>query len=235
MDTYIFKGRSAFKHISFFSIFLQNIHWRIMMDILWELKQNNFVKWFIFFSYGYCCRKWNQWDRFKSWISLLVFSFALISERNLDSSFLYLAKCKIVGQTKLSNLLGGKTGLMTKKLNWVDVANVPHKLLVLYCNLLIHAEIYIYMLDTYWRNESIRRKHDNDKDAGIKTHAGRKMQEDFFNNILPLTLFVRFERVVQGLHVRGSWRSNIAAISWPHCYDPHVVSFSFFSAAQPGA
>ena len=100
---------------------------------------------------------------------------------------------------------------------------------LLYCHLLIHAEIYIYMLDTYWRNELIRRKHDNDKDAG------RKTQEAFFNNILPLTLLQGFERVVQGLHVRRSWRSNITAIFWPHCYDRHVVSLSFFSAAQPKA
>ena len=59
--------------------------------------------------------------------------------------------------------------------------------------------------------------------------------KDFFNNILPLTLLQGFERVVQGLRVRGSWRSNITAIFWPHCYDRHVVSFSFFSAAQPEA
>ena len=51
------------------------------------------------------------------------------------------------------------------------------------------------------------------------------MQEVFFIKYLPLTLFVRFERVVQGLRVRGSWRSNITAIFWPHCYDRHVVSF----------
>ena len=49
----------------------------------------------------------------------------------------------------------------------------------------------------------------NDKDARRKTHAGRKTREGFFNNILPLTLLKGFERVVQGLHVRGSWRSNI--------------------------
>ena len=54
--------------------------------------------------------------------------------------------------------------------------------------MLIHAEIYIYMLDTYRRNELIRRKHDNDKDAE------RKTQEVFFNNILPLTLFVRIRK-----------------------------------------
>ena len=35
-------------------------------------------------------------------------------------------------------------------------------------------------------------------DTTTKTDAWRITQEDFFNNILPLTLFVRFERVVQG-------------------------------------
>ena len=44
-----------------------------------------------------------------------------------------------------------------------------------------------------------------------------------------------FETVVQGLHVRGSWRSNMTAIFWPHCYDRHVVSFLFSRAAQPEA
>ena len=43
----------------------------------------------------------------------------------------------------------------------------------------------------------------------IKTQEETK-QEDFFNNIfLPLTLLQGFERVVQGLHVRGYWRPNI--------------------------
>ena len=42
---------------------------------------------------------------------------------------------------------------------------------------------------------------------------------------LPLTLLQGFERVVQGLHVRGCWRPNINFIFWPHCYDRHVVSF----------
>ena len=39
--------------------------------------------------------------------------------------------------------------------------------------------------------------------------TGRKMQEVSFTNILPLVLLQGFERVVQGLHVRGSWRPNI--------------------------
>ena len=69
-------------------------------------------------------------------------------------------------------------------------------------------------------------------DTTIKTDAWRITQEertheDFFNNILPLTLLQGFERVVQCLHVRGCWRPNINFIFWPHCYDRHVVSFLF--------
>ena len=43
----------------------------------------------------------------------------------------------------------------------------------------------------------------------------------------PLTLLQGFERVVEGLHVRGCWRLNINFIFWPHCYDRHVVSLLF--------
>ena len=61
----------------------------------------------------------------------------------------------------------------------------------------------------------------------IKTDAHRKTHEDFFNNILPLTLFVRFEKGYSRLHVRGCWRPNINFIFRSHCYDRHVVSFLF--------
>ena len=46
----------------------------------------------------------------------------------------------------------------------------------------------------------------------------------------PLTLLQGFERVVEGLHVRGCWRPNINFIFWPHCYDRHVVSFFLLDA-----
>ena len=57
--------------------------------------------------------------------------------------------------------------------------------------------------------------------------ARRKTQEDFLNNIFTSHLLQGFERVVQGLDVRGCWRPNINFIFWPHCYDRHVVSFLF--------
>ena len=55
---------------------------------------------------------------------------------------------------------------------------------------------------------------------GLITDAGKKTQEDFFNNILPLTLLQGFERVVQELRVRGNWRPNIncnflTPLLWP--------------------
>ena len=56
-----------------------------------------------------------------------------------------------------------------------------------------------------YQNDSIiiktdaRRKIDaGTNDAGRKKDARRKAQEDFFTNILPLTLLQGFERVVQG-------------------------------------
>ena len=60
------------------------------------------------------------------------------------------------------------------------------------------------------------------------------MSEDFFNKYLPLTLFVTFERVTQGLRVRGSWRPNRNCnILTPTLMAVNVVSFSFSRAAQP--
>ena len=68
-----------------------------------------------------------------------------------------------------------------------------------------YAYIHIYMF-----------KHDKDE--------VRKTQKDFFNNILPLTLLQGFERVVQGLHVRGSWRPNINCnILTPLLWPPRCV------------
>ena len=74
---------------------------------------------------------------------------------------------------------------------------------MLYCHLLIHAEIYIYIyiyiLDTYRRN---------DKDAGRLLYK---------NNYLSLYCNGS-KRVTQGLHVRESWRLNITEIFWPQSY-----------------
>ena len=55
------------------------------------------------------------------------------------------------------------------------------------------------------------------------------MKEDFFNKIfVPLTLFVRFERVVQGLLVRGCWRPNRTEIFWPPLLWPSTLCLSRF-------
>ena len=39
------------------------------------------------------------------------------------------------------------------------------------------------------------------------------------------------KRFTQGLRVRGSWRSNITAIFWPHCYDRQRCVFLVLHSA----
>ena len=74
----------------------------------------------------------------------------------------------------------------------------------------------------------------NHNDTMITTHwqrqtqDKRRMEEDagrlLYKYILPLTLFQGFERVVQGLHVRGSWRPNIKCkILTPLLLSPRCV------------
>ena len=66
-----------------------------------------------------------------------------------------------------------------------------------------------------------------DKDARrMEMQEGRRKKTSL-EKYSPLTLLQGFERVVQGLHVRGWWRPNINFIFWPHCYDHHVVPFLF--------
>ena len=60
----------------------------------------------------------------------------------------------------------------------------------------------------------------------IKMQEGRRKKTSL-EKYSPLTLLQGFERVVEGLHVRGCWRPNINFIFWPHCYDHHVVAFLF--------
>ena len=81
-------------------------------------------------------------------------------------------------------------------------------------------------------------QHHNDTIS--KTDAWRKMQEettqeDFFNNILPLTLLQGFERVVQGLHVRWCWRPNINFIFWPPLLMTVTLCLSCSLDVQPEA
>ena len=80
---------------------------------------------------------------------------------------------------------------------------------MLYSHLHVHAEIYIYMLDTYRRND--RQTHD-DKDAVIND-VHRKTQEDFFIKYFTSHFICKVsKRVTQSLRVRGSWRSIITEI-----------------------
>ena len=62
-----------------------------------------------------------------------------------------------------------------------------------------HLHIYMFM------------QHHNDTTS---TQEGRHRKTSL-QIYLPLSLLKGFERVVQGLHVRGCWRPNINFIFWP--------------------
>ena len=95
---------------------------------------------------------------------------------------------------------------------------LPHP--VLYSHLHHHSASQRHNIKDRRRNEG----------RMIKTHEGRHVKENagsFFTTYSPLTLLQGFERVVEGLHVRGCRRPNVNFIFWPHCYDRHVVSLLF--------
>ena len=82
----------------------------------------------------------------------------------------------------------------------------------------IHTDAMItdaIMKDAGRRMRETQEERTQDKDAGR-----------LLFKYIYLSLYCKgFERVVQGLHVRGCWRPNINFIFWPHCYDRHAVSF----------
>ena len=82
----------------------------------------------------------------------------------------------------------------------------PQKLQLLYSHLQHNN-------DTIIKTQGQRQMHEG------TTHEGRRSKTSL-PRYVPLPLFLRFERVVQGLHVRGSWRSNIncnilTPLLWP--------------------
>ena len=84
----------------------------------------------------------------------------------------------------------------------------------------MHIHIYIYTC-IYMQNES--QCHNNNGRA--KT----------FRKYIPLNLFARFERVVWGFTVRGSWRPNGTAIYCPPLLWPSTLCLSRSPDAQPEA
>ena len=77
-------------------------------------------------------------------------------------------------------------------------------------------------------------QHHNDTiietDARRKTQEGRRKKTSL-TIYLPLTLLQGFERVVQGLHVRGCWRLNINFIFWP----PLLMTVTLCLSCSPDA
>ena len=80
----------------------------------------------------------------------------------------------------------------------------------------------------------IIKTHD-DKDAGLndahKEDAGRLLYTIFYLS----SSFVSFERVVQSLRVRGSWRPNITEIFWPRSYGRQRCVFLVLHVCSTGA
>ena len=92
--------------------------------------------------------------------------------------------------------------------------------IMLYCHLLIHAEIYIYILDTYRCNDNRRMINDR------RTNKGRRKTS--LTTYLPLNLLQGFERVVQGFACeRVLETEHKLHILTSTTYDRHVVSFLF--------
>ena len=69
----------------------------------------------------------------------------------------------------------------------------------------MYIYMYVYMLHTYiyWINTDTMIN-----DASRTTQEGRRMKASL-EKYSTLTLLQGFERVVQGLHVRGCWRPNV--------------------------
>ena len=107
---------------------------------------------------------------------------------------------------------------------WESQEENPHYhhdlmvMIYIYIYICSYSVAYIYILDTYQCN-------DNRRSNKRRMKKGRKKTS--LEKYSPLTLLQEFERVIQGLHVRGCWRPNINFIFWRHCYDRHVMSFLF--------
>ena len=87
---------------------------------------------------------------------------------------------------------------------------------MLYCHLLIHTHIYIYMLDTYRRNDNRRRK--------------TSLTKYFY-----LSLYCKSsKRVTHGFMVRGSWRPNITEIFWSPLFWPSRCVFLVHQVCSTG-
>ena len=131
-----------------------------------------------------------------------------------DSSVLKIHQLKIhsMHQSKLWSYKKKEK----KKRCVLDGATITTCLRLLYThiiNMLIYAYTYICWIHTDAIN----------KDAVTKTQEGRRRKTSL-QKYIPLTLLQVFERVVQGLHVRGSWRLNINCnILTPLLWPPRCV------------
>ena len=81
------------------------------------------------------------------------------------------------------------------------------------------------MLYSHLHHHSASQRHNIKDRRRNEGRMIRRRKKTSLEKYLPLTLLQGFERVVEGLRVRGYRRSNLNFIFWPHCYDRHVVPF----------
>ena len=127
----------------------------------------------------------------------------------------------VIKNKESSNYVG--PNIFVKK--WIKPDYASNSSSLLYCHLLIHAEIYIYIyiyiLDTYRRNEQ-------------QTQWQRRRTTSL-TKYLPITLLQGFEKVVCGFTVTGSWRPNITEIFWLQSYVRQPCVFLVLQGCSTGA
>ena len=81
---------------------------------------------------------------------------------------------------------------------------------------MLYSHLHVYAASQRYNNKDRRTQ----KDAGIKDAEQLRCRKTSLTIFLPLALLQGFERVVQGLHVRGFWRSKhklhiLTPLLWP--------------------
>ena len=109
-----------------------------------------------------------------------------------------------------------------------------HSIFVNVCYIVICWFMQKYTYICWIHTDPIIIKTHDDKVARTndarKEDAGRLLYKIFYLS----SLFVSFERVVQSLHVRGSWRPNITEIFWPRSYGRQRCVFLVLHGCSTG-
>ena len=106
------------------------------------------------------------------------------------------------------------------------------------CHIVICWFMQKYTYICWIHTDAIINKTHDDKDTGTND-ARRKTLKDAERLLYKIfylsSLFVSFERVVQSLRVRGSWRPNITEIFWPQSYGRQRCVFLVLHGCSTGS